>query len=210
MARIRSIKPEFWKNEQLGEMSSDAQLLFIGLWNLSDRRGFLEDRPKRIKAELFPYRDIDIEECISCLMPEFIRRVAVDTKQYIHIINFAKHQVCNVREPESIVPTQYWNSTDTVPTPLEGEGEGNGIREGERKGKEGKGDSVMIFPKLEDVKSYFKSKGYDKIGAEKFFNYYTETEWKDKDGNPIKNWKLKAVSVWFRDEYKIKSDRMVY
>lgn len=201
MARIRTIKPEFWKNEALGEMPIESQLLFIGLWNLSDRRGFLEDRPKRIKAEIFPYRDIDIDQALENLIPEFLKRILVNEKPYLHILNFTKHQVCNVREPESIVPEQYWYSTSTVPTPLEGKGTG---REQERNGSDDK-----IFPKLEDIKSYFKSKGYSSKGAETFFNYYTETGWKDKDGNPVNNWKLKAVKVWFKDEYKIKSE-MVY
>jgi len=155
MARIRTIKPEFWKNESLGEMPIESQILFIGMWNLSDRRGFIEDRPKRIKAEIFPYRDINIDQAIDDLIPEFVRRVDVDGKMYLHILNFTKHQACNVREPESIIPEQYWYSTCTVPTPLEGKGTGK-----EGKGKEGKGIDVMIFPKLEDVKSYFKLKGY--------------------------------------------------
>lgn len=205
MARIRTIKPEFWKNESLGEMPIESQLLFIGLWNLSDRRGFLEDRPKRIKAEIFPYRDVDIDNAIQNLIPEFLRRIEVDGMKYLHIINFTKHQVCNIREPESIIPEQYWYSTCTVPTPLEGKG-----REQEGKGKERNIPVCENFPNLVEVKSYFKSKGYSDKGAETFFNYYTETGWKDKDGKDVKNWKLKAVSVWFRDEYKIKKDQMVY
>lgn len=71
-------------------------------------------------------------------------------------------------------------------------------------------ENEIINPSSVEVESYFKEKGYNKTGAEKFFNYYTETGWKDKDGKPVKNWKLKAVSVWFREEYKIKADKMVY
>lgn len=71
-------------------------------------------------------------------------------------------------------------------------------------------ENGIKIPSLLEVESYFKTKGYNKKGAEKFFNYYTETGWNDKDGKPVKNWKLKAVNVWFRDEYKIKADEMVY
>ena len=133
MARIRTIKPEFWKNEILGELNPDAQLLFIGLWNLSDRRGFLEDRPKRIKADLFPYREVDVENNLTTLeFNGFIKRIEIGEKFYIQIVNFTKHQVCNVKEPESTVPAQYWHNTGTVPASQEGKGR-------ERNGKEGKG-----------------------------------------------------------------------
>jgi len=61
MPRIRTIKPQFWLDENLGQIPRDARLLYIGLWNLSDDQGVFEWRPKQIKAQLFPY-DIDINE----------------------------------------------------------------------------------------------------------------------------------------------------
>ena len=39
MARIRSIKPEFWTAEQVMECSPMARLLFIGMWNFCDDGG---------------------------------------------------------------------------------------------------------------------------------------------------------------------------
>lgn len=139
MARIRTIKPEFWKNEILGEKGSDTQLLFIGLWNLCDRRGFLEYRPKRIKAELFPYREFDIEGILQTLLPDFVRFITFEGKQYIHVINFNKHQVINIKESESTIPAQYWHSASTVQAPCQHTIDTQG-KEG--KGKEGNGFSV--------------------------------------------------------------------
>ena len=114
-----------------------SQLLFIGLWNLADRRGFIEYRPLRIKAEIFPYRELDIYQVIDPLIGEHIRIVKIDDKEYIHVINLTKHQVFNIRENESTVPEQYWNNTDTVPAHWEGkgrEGKGEGARAPAREG----------------------------------------------------------------------------
>jgi hypothetical protein len=61
MPRIRSIKPQFWLDEDLGNIQRDARLLYIGLWNLSDDTGVFEWRPKRIRIQLFPY-DKDVED----------------------------------------------------------------------------------------------------------------------------------------------------
>lgn len=54
MARARNIKPGFFKNELLAEMPPEIRLLFMGLWCIADREGRFEERPKKIKMELFP------------------------------------------------------------------------------------------------------------------------------------------------------------
>lgn len=53
--RARNIKPGFFLNEEIGELDTGCRLLFIGLWCLADREGFLKYRPKRISIEIFPY-----------------------------------------------------------------------------------------------------------------------------------------------------------
>lgn len=57
MARIRSIKPEFWTSAQVMECSPNARLLFIGLWNFADDVGRMALSPKRIKAQIYPSDD---------------------------------------------------------------------------------------------------------------------------------------------------------
>lgn len=58
-------------------------------------------------------------------------------------------------------------------------------------------------PRVEDVREYFKSKGYTLESANKFFEYYSTMEWKGANGSPVLNWKGKALSVWFVDKNKI-------
>ena len=103
--RSRNIKPSFFKNEELSECSMAARLLFAGLWCLADRSGRLEDRPKRIKAEIFPYDPLNIEKELSDLAAKgFIVRYSVDSSNYIQITNFQKHQYPHIKEPESTIP----------------------------------------------------------------------------------------------------------
>ncbi len=61
MARIRSIKPEFWTSAQIIECSTNARLLFVGLWNFCDDQGRHPASPKQCKAEVFPSDDFNIE-----------------------------------------------------------------------------------------------------------------------------------------------------
>jgi len=106
MARARNIKPGFFKNEILGTADPFYSLLFEGLWVLADREGRLEDRPLRIKAEVFPYREgLNMESMLDWLRGnEFIRRYSVAGKRYIEINNFVKHQNPHKNETPSEIP----------------------------------------------------------------------------------------------------------
>ena len=103
--RARNIKPAFFANEVLAELDPMARLLFIGLWCLADREGRLEDRPKRIKAELFPYEDCDVDQLLQELHDaDFIQRYQVNGRPYLWVVNFSKHQNPHVNEKQSALP----------------------------------------------------------------------------------------------------------
>ncbi|WP_290817414.1 hypothetical protein [Aquidulcibacter sp.] len=106
MARARNLKPSIFKNELLGQADPILTLLFQGLWTLADRRGILEDRPLRIKAELFPYRDgLDVNGYLTELQRlEFIERFTARKLALIYIVNFTKHQSPHPTEKPSDLP----------------------------------------------------------------------------------------------------------
>ena len=62
--RSRNIKPGFYTNEDLAECSCWARLIFPGLWMMADKNGVLENRPKRIKAQLIPCDSVEIAPLI--------------------------------------------------------------------------------------------------------------------------------------------------
>ena len=108
MPRIRQIKHDFYLDEELAGCSRDARLLFPGLWILADRAGRLEDRPARIKVQVFPYDDdigtAEVDKLLTELSKHFILRYECKGKRLIQIVNFCKHQHCHVREPQSEIP----------------------------------------------------------------------------------------------------------
>ena len=67
MARIRTVKPEFWSSEQVMSCRPMARLLFIGIWNFCDDGGNHPLSPRTIKALVFPGDDITAEEVSSLL-----------------------------------------------------------------------------------------------------------------------------------------------
>lgn len=105
MARLRTIKPSFFVNEDLAEIEPLGRLLFAALWCLADRRGRLEDRPRRIKAEALPYDDCDVDTLLGTLTEHgFIERYVVAGRRYVQIVNFERHQSPHIKEAESTIP----------------------------------------------------------------------------------------------------------
>lgn len=105
MARARNIKPSFFSNELLAELPAFDRLLFIGLWCLADREGRLEDRPKRIKMELFPCDSYDVDSGLADLCAAgFVIRYQVEGHSVVEIVNFHKHQSPHGSEKDSTLP----------------------------------------------------------------------------------------------------------
>jgi len=99
MARIRYLKPQFFKDENIAELTYAERLFFCGLWCFADRNGNLEYRPKWLKVEIFPYdAGLDIVKMLNNLEGQFIKFYEVDDRKYIKINNFHKHQVMHKTE----------------------------------------------------------------------------------------------------------------
>ncbi|WP_313684164.1 hypothetical protein [Pantoea sp.] len=105
MARSRNIKPGFFTNDELAECSPLARLLFAGLWTIADKEGRLDDRPKKIKALVLPFDNVDCDDCLKQLHDrQFINRYSVDGNAYIQISNWKKHQNPHCKEAASEIP----------------------------------------------------------------------------------------------------------
>ena len=102
---MRIIKPSFFTNDELADLRPIVRLLFIGLWTVADRAGRLEGRPKKIKAELMPFDNLDVQKAISEIEAlGLLMRYEVDGRKYIQITNFEKHQHPHPKEVASVMP----------------------------------------------------------------------------------------------------------
>jgi hypothetical protein len=124
MARARNIKPAFFKNEILGTLDPYIALLFASLWTLADREGRLEDRPLRIKAESFPYRDLPLFNGYLTALQQhgFIDRYKILDVGIIQILKFKEHQSPHSTEKASVLPANPMIADITVKSPLNNDG----------------------------------------------------------------------------------------
>lgn len=97
MARIRSVKPEYWSDYDMARHSRDARLLYIALWNQSDEHGRLHGDPRWVKGHCFPYDDDLNLAAIGRLLLELeqagkLERYTVKGAPYLYLPNLSEHQ----------------------------------------------------------------------------------------------------------------------
>lgn len=73
------------------------------------------------------------------------------------------------------------------------------IREDKRRKKN---SSRFTPPDEIEVVGYFIEHGFPENLAKKAYAYYSAGNWSDGKGNPVRNWKQKMHSVWFKEENK--------
>lgn len=126
--RIRSIKPEFWRSDDIDALSIPDRLLFIGLWSYVDDNGVGLFSLKDIVGDLFAgdmLRDsnetlIRVKEGLKALFERgLIEIYSQDGSTYLAITNWGKHQrVPNPNKPryprpsnDSETPLYLFNET---------------------------------------------------------------------------------------------------
>jgi hypothetical protein len=121
MARIRSIKPEFWDDRKLARsVSRDARMLYIGLWSQADEHARCNGDPHWIKGHVFPYDDDLTDDVIDSLLHSLVtaRRVVayeVDGDPYLFLPKLAQHQRLETKVESRLPPPPEPGSDESAP-----------------------------------------------------------------------------------------------
>jgi hypothetical protein len=109
MARIRTIKPEFFTSEDIVGLTPFARLLYIALWCEADRDGRMVWKPKTFKIRYLPADECDIQALCQELLDAGLVRLYGDG--FAVIPAFSDHQHINPREAVSVLPEPDASST---------------------------------------------------------------------------------------------------
>lgn len=91
--RTRDLKPDFWTDERIVDLSDSAKLLYQGLWGLADREGRLDDTPTTIGFKVRPWDPRGVPALVDELIAsKLVVRYAVEGRRYLAIPTFPKHQ----------------------------------------------------------------------------------------------------------------------
>lgn len=160
MARIRTIKPDFYRHEALQDMEiahpgKYPMMVFAGLWTQCDKNGSFEWKPRQLKLDILPFLPFDMAETLAILeQGKQVIRYSVDGKEYGFIPSFKDHQRINGKE--STEPSRFPEYSDEYIVKQQGssgeatekqlrsqEGKGRGKEEeGKRKGTESSAEQV--------------------------------------------------------------------
>jgi hypothetical protein len=99
VARIRSIKPDFFQSEKIAALPLSARILFVGMWTHADDNGVMVDNEKLINAAVWPLEDDPLEtlrrtrEDLRRLSSvHLIARYVTENRNLIFIAGWDEHQ----------------------------------------------------------------------------------------------------------------------
>jgi hypothetical protein len=225
MARIRTIKPEFWSDEKLSPMSAIDRLTFLGLISMADDYGRVQDNVKIIDAFVFPNSDDTVRESLANLsrMNRIVRGKSSSGMPIIEIVNWGRHQKVDKPQPKLALPAISVSSDLSTNSDNKKQGSNN-VRESVANDSRGVRESVAPLttdqdpdqlpptpsrssgsvrecpPNAEEVGAYMAIIGKDAAQAQAFVDYYTANGWvQGSESKPIKDWHSQ-VRIWFRKE----------
>lgn len=179
MARIRTIKPEFFTSEDIVSLPALTRLLYIAIWCEADKEGRLVWKPMTFKLRYFPADECDIKAMCDQIVSAGL--VVLYGNGYAYVPAFKAHQHINPRETPSQLPEPDAPVTrkPRVGTRQARDSDAQGGREG--KGREGdtrvpKARKISLpegFAISERVRSWAAEKGHSHLDKqfEAFVSY---------------------------------------
>lgn len=105
MARMRSLRPDYFLREDMADVSLEAHFLLGGLAVLADRDGRLLDRPRTIRAQVFPFREVDVEKALGELIAAgVLARYSVEGKAVLALLTWEQDQQPHPKETSLGLP----------------------------------------------------------------------------------------------------------
>jgi len=201
MARIRTVKPEFWRHPVLGRLQDDYQLLALSLLTMADDEGYFRAEPALIRGDVQPFRE-DLGN-ISRGLTELLRVGWIEVGNHPSqgaigfIVNFTKHQRVHNPTPSKLKGYFLGNISRVIPEdfPLE-QGTGNMSGEGEHETQPRTKSVRSIHPKIEEVIQYCSERS-NTVDPQQWYDYYLANGWK-VGKNTMKDWKA-AIRTWERN-----------
>jgi hypothetical protein len=144
MARIRTIKPEFWTDSKIVQLSPLARLLFIGIWNFADDYGTVEADPLQLKLKVLPAEPCNAEDLIDELMKVgLLVAMSNGPDTFWQVAGWERHQKVDRRSKSQFGEPDSWHPAEPSTSPAESPR----IPPSPRAGREGKGrEKTMSVP----------------------------------------------------------------
>lgn len=160
MARIRSVKPDFWDSPSTAQASLRGRLFYIAMWNWADDWGIGDANPRRLLSFAFPndesseveprnFRRLasEVAECFGVVWYE------VGGRPFYQIPTWEEHQRTEKKAKRANPPSDQaerilYSENAEVPTPS-----GGSVDDGSGKWEVGSGKELLRSPASPPSKS---------------------------------------------------------
>lgn len=111
MARIRTIKPGFFRSQSVAELPSDAcRITWAGMWTYCDDHGRGIDDARLVKGEIWALHDritakvVETHLAALASADDMICRYETAGRRYLHVVKWSEHQRVNRPQPSQFPP----------------------------------------------------------------------------------------------------------
>jgi hypothetical protein len=207
MARIRTIKPEFWRHEDLCALPEATHMLAAALLNYADDFGYFNANPRLIQGEVYPLREptVPVARSLEALSDIGFLELAesADGRRYGRIVTFAKHQrVSHATESKIAAMNLTWRDSGKFPErvrslpdslrPEQGKEQGKEEEQEQEQGKEG---TLLSDPRSADADDEADDFSGRRKKARKTYPEAFEAFWREYPTDPIMS-KIRAFEKW--------------
>ena len=198
----RIIKESIKTSSEIDSLSWFEECVFYRLMVSVDDYGCFDGRVIVIKNELFPTKENITTKAVGDAIEKLERvkllsRYDVDGKPYIHLTTWEEHQRVRNKHRKYPIPTLDSNlltNDRQMSATCQLESESESEIESESISRENKSKSFTV-PSVDEIKAYCTERN-NNVDPQKFYDYYSSADWKDKNGNKVINWKQKMIANW--------------
>lgn len=213
----RIIKESICISDSINRLSWFEEVLFYRLMVNCDDYGRYDARPAVIKGKLFPLKEnVTIKAVTDAInklaSAELVTLYEFEGKPYLYLPTWNEHQT--IRAKKSKFPDPYgckqMQADENICKQMQADVPVIQSNTKSNSYSYSEGEKRFVPPTQEEVQQYCDENGYN-IDVEFFFRYYTASNWKRRDGTPVKNWKQTVITWVKKDEEKPqkKGQRMI-
>jgi hypothetical protein len=114
MARIRSIKPEYWLDAEILKISDAAALCFIGLWNIADDEGKVLWDYRAISAQLGGRWSATTVQKLCKKLATVARLRCDSTATWFQVVNWQHQKIDRPHTPKVKAADLQWIASDDL------------------------------------------------------------------------------------------------
>lgn len=212
------VKTTRWQDSYWNDLHPYPKIVLCYIYDNCNNSGIIEFNSNlwltQLKGKLDKrYPEFTKEDLLNSLS-DLKEKLISDGKKKLFIKDFLKHQMklplkkYNAEDNQIILNLQSnlqrFNNAPEILEILNNIEEEKKVEPIKKTTRTKKVPVEFVAPTIDEFISYFLENGFEEELAKRAWNGYHVANWHDKNGHPVKNWRQKCQTTWFRPDNKPK------